>query len=306
MTVKKVGALGFLLSMAVAAPGAAQTVFGLTNDNRIVTFNATVPGAILSNSAITGLPTGSVLTGIDIRPATGEIYTLSTTGTVYRLAQSGSNYSAVSTGQLVNATGGAPVTPNGTNFGIDFNPVPDRLRLVGTTDQNLRINVTGGSTIVDGTISNTAGAQNFDLVGAGYTNSFAGTATTTLYGIDAATSSLVRSTDPNGGIYTNTNLAGVAFLPLGFALTSQPQVGFDILFSGGTNAAYLSANDTFYSVDLTSGLAMSLGTIGQSGIRGITLASAVPEPATWGMMILGVLGVGWSLRRRPRASLATT
>ncbi len=305
MAIGKVGTLVLLASIAVAAPAAAQTVYGLTSDNRIVTFNANQPGVILSNSAITGLPTGSLLAGIDIRPATGEIYTVSATGTIFRLAQSGTSFSAVSTGTLVNATGGAPVTPSGTNFGIDFNPVPDRLRLVSTTDQNLRINVAGGSTIVDGNINNGAGSQDFQLIGAGYTNSFAGAASTTLYGIDALTSSLVRSTDPNAGTYVNTNLSGTAFLPLGILATAQTQVGFDILFSNGINSAYLSANDSFYSVDLTSGLATSLGAIGQTGLRGITLMAAVPEPGTWAMMLLGFLGVGSVLRRRPRRALAT-
>lgn len=304
MTKLTLGIIGMLAGMTLAAPAAAQTVFGLTTDNWIVTFDAGQPGSILTNGTITGLPTGAVLTGIDIRPATGEIYTVSTAGTVFRLAPSGNSFSAVSTGQLTNAVGGAAITLNGANFGIDFNPVPDRLRLIGASDQNLRINVAGGSTTVDGNINSGTGMQDFQLIGSAYTNSFAGATSTVLYGIDGGTASLVRTAAPNDGTYTTTNLAGTPFLPLGIVATAQSQVGFDILFSGGANSAFLSANDMFYSVDLTSGLATSLGAIGQTGIRGITLMSAVPEPSTWAMMILGFLGAGAMLRRRPRRTLA--
>ena len=44
----------------------------------------------------------------------------------------------------------------------------------------------------------------------------------------------------------------------------------------------------------------SLGTNGTFGgnVSFATAAAAVPEPATWGMMILGVGGIGFSMRRR--------
>ncbi len=40
-------------------------------------------------------------------------------------------------------------TLSGTEFGIDFNPLADRLRVVSDTGQNLRIDVDSGATITD-------------------------------------------------------------------------------------------------------------------------------------------------------------
>ena len=36
----------------------------------------------------------------------------------------------------------------------------------------------------------------------------------------------------------------------------------------------------------------------------VTITAAVPEPATWGMMLLGFPGIGMALRRRRRLVLA--
>jgi hypothetical protein len=41
-----------------------------------------------------------------------------------------------------------------------------------------------------------------------------------------------------------------------------------------------------------------------SGTANFYARSAVPEPATWGMMLLGFLGMGMVMRRRPRPAFA--
>lgn len=73
--------------------------------------------------------------------------------------------------------------------------------------------------------------------------------------------------------------------------------------SGGTAA---SARSTFLN-GLGSGLAyLNVHTVTNPGgeIRG-QLAGAVPEPATWAMMILGMGAVGFAMRRR-KANVTTT
>lgn len=274
------------LPLAILAPitvAEAQTAFGLQGSDRIVTFDAATPGTILSNRAIVGLGAGEVLTGIDVRPATGRIYTLATSGNLYSLNSSGGTFVASLVGNIA-----TPVI--GSNFGIDFNPVPDRLRFVNDGDQNLRINPNNAVTLVDGPIS----PNSLNLIGSAYTNSFAGATATSLFGIDSLTASLVRSTNPNAGIYVTVGSLGLG--PVG----TDARVGFDIFTLTGVNSAYLALNDSFYTVDLNTGAATLVGGIGAGNIRGLTfqLARGVPEPSAWALMILGFGLVGTGLRRR--------
>lgn len=287
----------------LSAPAAAQTVYGLTNGNRIVTFSPSAPGSLTSDVPINGLPQNTILTGIDIRPLDGALYSVSTAGIVYRLDSVAGGYQAVSTGfvQVAPPLTGTPIPVTGSNFGFDFNPTVDRIRLTSDTDQNLRINPLNGGAASDTPINNGVGVASYDVIGTAYTNSAPGALSTTLYGIDALSSSLLRSTNPNGGVYANTNLAGATFDPLGITLSSQSQVGFDILFLQSINSAFLAANDSFYSVDLTTGRASLIGGIGAPSIRGITL-SAVPEPASWAMLLIGFGAIGANMRVRRRVS----
>jgi len=284
---------GVALAVAAAAgPAQAERLFGLTAGNTIVTFDSSTPGTTLTSGTITGLGT-NVLTGIDQRPANRELYSLSTTGNLFLIDKnaSGRNYTAVLVGNV-------GVGFNGARFGIDFNPVPDRLRFVTDFDNNLRINPVGGATIVDGTIT-ADGAE--ALVGVAYTNSRPGATATTLYALDASGNELLRSTNANLGTYVNTNLAGVAFGSLGVTLGGANTVGFDI--SGGTGAAFFNVGSSLYSLNLTSGAATTIGTVGAGSLIGLT-AGSVPEPAAWALMIGGFGLVGAAMRRRGIATVA--
>lgn len=278
----------FAIPLTFLAPLAAvqaQTAYGLLGTDRIVTFDAATPGTIASNQAVTGLGAGEVLTGIDFRPANGLMYTLATSGNLYSLTSGPGAYAATLIGNI-----STPVL--GSNFGIDFNPVPDRLRFVSDGDQNLRINPGNAVTLVDVAIN----PSDLNLVGAAYINNFAGTTATTLYGIDSLTASLVRSTNPNAGSYVNVGSLGLG--PIG----SDARVGFDVFTNYGTNTAYLALNDNFYTVDLATGAATLVGGIGIGNIRGLTLelGRPVPEPSTWALMICGMGLVGGAMRRRRR------
>ena len=87
-------------TLLLAAPATAQTVYALVDSDRIVTFAASDPGTITSNLSITGLQAGEVLTGIDIRPLDGLIYSVSTAGNVYRFNAGGGGYAATLTGMV--------------------------------------------------------------------------------------------------------------------------------------------------------------------------------------------------------------
>ena len=104
------------------------------------------------------------LVGLDIRPADGLLYALS-------------NQARLCT--LDAATGDKPYTAlTGSQFGADFNPVANRLRVVSDSGLNLRINADTGATTTDGAI-NRAGVPPV-VAGGAYTNSFADSSSTVL------------------------------------------------------------------------------------------------------------------------------
>src|SRR5688572_32632710 len=67
----------------VPTPAAAITAFGLSNANQIVTFDTNTPSTPLSVVVITGLDAGETALGIDVRPATGQVYLLGSSSRIY-------------------------------------------------------------------------------------------------------------------------------------------------------------------------------------------------------------------------------
>lgn len=286
-----------LIASATLAPltqASAENIVGLVGSNTIVTFDSANPGVITSSGTLTGVAAGDRLTGIDLRPSNGQLYSVGTSGAVYLITRDPSgSYTAASTGTFSPA-------PSGSSFGIDFNPTgPVALRHVSDTNQNLRIGVGPPATATLDSAITLNGTTIIDLVGSAYANNVPGAMTTVLYGLDSITDSLVRSTNANAGTYVNTNVNGALFLPLGagIAFTNEDRVSFDI--SGATGQAFFTINENLYSVDLLSGLGTFIGALGSGGIVGIAAAPAVPEPGTWAMMLLGFGAVGWTLRRKP-------
>ena len=188
--------------------------------------------------------------------------------------------------------------PNGTSFGYDFNPMPDRIRVTSDADQNLRLNpITGALAGTDTLLAYASGdinaGTNPNIVGSAYTNSFSGTPTTTLFGIDSALDILVTQIPPNGG---KLNTVG----SLGF--DTSDQVGFDIFFFGNQAFASMTADggsSSFYSINLGTGAATAIGAIG-SGLQISDIAiQQVPEPGTMTLLAAALLGsITVRLRRR--------
>ncbi len=259
------------LLMVAAGSASAQTVIGLTNSNSLLRFSATAPGAVPASSAVTGLQAGDTLVGLDIRPATGVLYALAASGRLYTIDTATSAATLAAT---------LATAPSGTTFGVDFNPVADRLRVISNTGQSLRVNVADGVTVVDGSI-NPAGST---VAESAYTNSVAGTATTALYNIDISNSRLLLQSPPNDG----------TVVPVGaLNVTIEPGTGFDVLTVGSTNTAYaalrVAATTGLYTIDLASGAATSIGAIGGNPtLIGIT-TSAAPLP---GAMPAAGTGIG--------------
>lgn len=208
----------------------------LTESRQLLSFNRAAPATVVGTVAVSGLAAGDErLIGMDIRPADGLLYAIASTGRIYTIAPS----TGVATfkAALRAATGDAFTALDGTQFGFDFNPVADRLRVVGNTGQNLRINVDTGDVITDGRITPATGTAAVSAVA--YTNSFAGTTSTALYDLDLGTG-LLHLQDPpnNGGLAAGVPLGVVATAVNGFDIDARNNTGYAALTVGGTSGLY--------------------------------------------------------------------
>ncbi|PWR17967.1 DUF4394 domain-containing protein [Zavarzinia compransoris] len=265
------------LALAIAAAGGAaaqaQTIDLLTTSGNFLSIEQNAPGTVTSTRTVTGLAAGDRLLGIDYRPERGTngsglsfsnsvfAYGIGASGQLYRINRN--TGVATSIGSL---NAGLPLT--GTAFGVDFNPVPDRLRVNSNAEENLRIAVDGvapvaiGTTVVDGAL-NVGGVVQpaSSIVGAAYTNNVEGATTTTLYVIDSGTDRLLVQNPPNSG-GLDSSQGG----PLG--VNTSENVGFDILTVGSSNIAVASLTDpatgrsSLYTINLATGAATLIGAIG--------------------------------------------
>lgn len=223
----------------------AQAVV-LTSDNRLVEFDPGAPTQPLSAVAITGVAANATLLGIDFRPASEELYALTSLGTLYTIDRATGAATLKSTLVADAADTSSPFTTlSGARFGMDFNPVADRLRVVSDTGQNLRINVDTGATTTDTAINGASSGY----TAVAYTNSFGTACRTALYAIDPTTDRLLLQSPPNDGVTAAVGAGSIAFSAVhGFDIASNiaaESSAFAILDLGGA--------PVLTKVDLTTG-----------------------------------------------------
>ena len=241
-------------------------------------FDSATPGTITNHGDI-GLPAGEIVKGMDSRPATGEVIVLSRdAGGVGRL------YSV----NTVNGDIGSPVTlaadpTDATNpyttlvsanaYGIDFNPVSDRLRVVTADEQSYRINVDTGLVTTDADLAPAGGytPSGLAVAAVAYSNNFPGASTTLLYGYNFTPDDVVTINPPNDGTLNFFGEPGIVALQSG-------RLNFDVAPNG---TAYLTAftgatnTDRLFTMNLTTGAVTPVVTIGAGAqdIRGLTAST---------------------------------
>jgi hypothetical protein len=271
-----------LAGFAVPAPASAL-VLGVTAtaEPRLVSFDPATPGTILGAPRISGLEVGETVHGADLRPATGTLTLLTTavTGAArIRTLDAGTGEVGPAIALVADPTDSTSpyVGMNVANgVGVDFNPVPDRMRVVTAAGESFRINPSNGNVTTDGALNPGSPAA----IGAGYTNSYPGATATTLYDIDDATDLLAIQNPPNNGTLTPVGALGIA--------PANPQdLSFDISPAGNTGylAARVGAAATtgFYTVNLSTGAVTLVGTAGDvtTPIRGFAIARNIVRVAS--------------------------
>jgi hypothetical protein len=270
-----------------------------TDDNRLIAFNPDRPGRAFEIGTITGLAEGDQLVkfdAIDFRPASGNLFALGQSSQLY----------TIDINTAVATPFGHPFSPglNSDFVGIDFNPVPDRLRVVGSSTQNFRLNpdeIARTVTVVDFD-PNTPGLQtdpnlSFDggdlstgrspdvnagivpnIVATAYRNNRTDAATTpertTQFGIDSELDILVQQGSPTGSPISPNSGRLFTIGELGFDFGAD--TAFDITTDASRrDTAFATSNSRLYTIDLNTGAATRLGTVRVDGYRvGITGLSA--------------------------------
>lgn len=298
------------VALAIAAltlsAARAELIYGVTAEAagvapRLISFDSANPAGF-SIIGSTGVPT---LRAIDFRPANGLLYGLSfDTGSL-----SAQLYTIdLSTGASTPLF--APITLSGatasTRVSIDFNPVPDRIRVVTANGSSYRINPDTGGLTMDTAFAYAAGDINAGtapfIVGVAYTNNVPGATSTTLYTYDFAIDSIARVGSP-GGSPDSPNNGQMTTIGAFGDTAFNGALGFDI--SGVTGVAYAVFDETnsatggfeFYTVDLATGMGTLVAGEIPIGLLDIS-AAPVPEPGTIALAAIGALGLVVAARRR--------
>lgn len=197
---------------------------------------------------VDGLIGDSKLVGIDFRVQDKQFYGVGNQGGIYTIDTKDADVIKVS--QLT-------VALSGTQFGVDFNPAADRLRVISDNGQNLRHNVNpGGTTLTDGALNYVVGTPVNGLTAAGYTNNdLSATTATTLFDIDTNLNQVAIQAPANAGNLSATGLLSIDPTAVaGFDIQSKTKSG---VTTSNTGYAVLRTSDTgrpvFYKVDLLTG-----------------------------------------------------
>jgi hypothetical protein len=254
--------------VATPIPGSAESsstailpVVGLVAGTKLVDFSSDDVG-LREERTVTGMEGDDKrLIGIDYRVQDGKLYGVGNAGGVYTIDDAGK---ATKVKQLT-------VELKGQNFGVDFNPAANALRIISDTGQNLRQPFADAKapTADDKALTNPAAPPAVGTVpalgaaSAGYTNNDADNGTgTALFVLDTKTDRVSIQSPANSG----------TFAPMGsLGVDAATAAGFDIYSPAGAPAADVTALATLqvdgayglYKIDLLNGKATRLGDLAQ-------------------------------------------
>lgn len=244
-------AVALLGTMLIAGAAQAQSVAVLVGDDTIAVVDIAGKrvGASMKMSGLSGK-----LLGIDVRPADGLLYGLVGDGTIVTIDPA--------SGKATQKSKLDVMLPSGVIATVDFNPVADRLRVIGSDGTNLRANVDDGKVTKDGQLkfadNDMHKGKAPKIVAGAYTNAMKGAKETTLYDIDA-TGALVKQVPPNEGVLNSIGMIGMTAETAAFDIVAETT-------GQGMNTGWLMAGDSLYKVDLATGKASSVGKI--TGVSG--------------------------------------
>lgn len=311
-------ALASAAVLLAAGSAAAQVGYGVNASGQLFRFNLNTPNAPVTN--IGGL-LSFVPEGIDFRPGSDTLYAIDigpVTTQMYAININTGVPTAIGAGFASAGTFmGTPYDlTTSQSFGFDVNPgtlqadTSMRIRLVGTSGVNMRLNTLSGA-IAAVDVNLAIGAASPFADAAAYTNSNAASmgGSTQLFVMDARNDSLYEQNPPNAG---SLNLVGA----FGVTIDASPGISFDILtdvndvdptIGGDAGWAVLKRLDFSPNDYLVYRVNLATGQITNGALVGIDSGTAsdftggfaviIPAPPA-GLALLGLGGLIATRRRR--------
>ncbi len=298
----------------------AQIGYGVNSSGQLFRFdvNGLAPAPVTN----IGAPLAFVPEGIDFRPSSQTLFAIDVgpnTTQLYTIDITTGAPTAVGAG--FNSTGAGYDLTTSSNFGFDFNPTTlqgdgsMRIRLVNTSNQNLRLNSgTGLIAAVDSALHIGTNAPFVDAVA--YINNIAQAGgTTVLYDMDSRNDALYIQNPPNNGDLTAVGNFGVtvdAITRIHFDIYTDP-ASVDPTIGGDTGYAVLKRPDApingpfgaylLYNVNLATGQILQGRLVGSadtpSNFDGgfAVLPFPVPEPTGAMLMLIGMVALAATRKR---------
>jgi Domain of unknown function (DUF4394) len=244
-------------SLSLTAMARAEMIVALSGDATLTTFDSKT----LKTTATTAIKgANGRFVGIDQRPSDGMLYGVTTDGTVYTVD--------ATSGQATMKSKLETMLPAGVMGTVDFNPLADRLRLIGSDGTSLRANVDDGKVTVDGRLKYAEADKNMGktpkVTAGAYSNSIKGTKETALYDIDTAMGTFLRQAPPNDGILVTLGDAGLKADDISFDISTDAE---------GKNTGFVLTGGTLHTLDITNGAVKALGKVAglPGGVRDIAV-----------------------------------
>ncbi len=282
-----------LASLGVSAASAATIGYALgSGGSTLIRFDAANVGGATATSLSTPLD------AIDFRPATGQLFGYSSAADAYYTVDT-------ATGVVTPfpVSSGATVAPtSGGNVDIDWNPTIDRMRTVGSENENIVFNPTTGGAAAQTALFYQSGDVNFGtdplIAGNAYTNNFAGATTTQQYVLDYGLNTIATLGNNAGTLGT---LGGLTLN--GAAVDFNADIGFDIATIGGANMFFAILNrgglSALFTIDIATRELTQLGVFaGEFGpLSGLAISPEIPLPAGVLLFLTGIAGLFAAKRR---------
>jgi hypothetical protein len=278
---------------AAAAPSAAvqgsltlprTNLYSITNDNSLYVLR---PGSVTFNKVGVIRNINGQVIGIDFRVSDGQLYAYTDSGRLYTIRLSDAAATLVANQN--------PRFAGGVQSLLDFNPVVNAIRLIGSNDQNYAIVSSNGGNLNTTAVQTKIAYANGDLsagvdpnlTGGSYTNNVQGAGSTIFYAIDYDTDNFVTiATRTNGSSNTgggqlqtigkffdnNVNNGGQ---PVNF----NPTADFDIFTdNNGVNTALVLNGNRLITLLLSQvNLNLPLGSAQNLGGFGVTINSSTGD-----------------------------